>query len=220
MSWICDYCSSCNSDSDLVCIVCDAHRSEASIREAKRIEREKRREQNKEKAYAGVLTAAKILFFAGITMFFLSATIAVIMKVIRGGLNEIPASLITVGEHFFENVCDIYKVNCLIIFEKLKRIDVSFVTENLEFLLTAMGDKIDYVTGSYFGHLVSEIALKFGDVGIMIRSVFDIWAEKIALQSEALVESGKNVLRKISASQEAVVRIFENAKENVDQLRN
>ena len=82
MSWVCDTCS-CNNDDDVLeCFVCGSHRSEASIREAKRHLREKKMNDFAEMLYSKVFGNIKIATIVVGALFI----VACIFRIVQGNL--------------------------------------------------------------------------------------------------------------------------------------
>jgi len=82
LSWVCDTCSCNNDDESLECFVCGSHRSEASIREARARQREKKFNEFSDFLYTKVFLGIKIsTIVVGVVLI-----IGCIIKIFQGSI--------------------------------------------------------------------------------------------------------------------------------------
>ena len=148
MSWICEYCSTVNEDSDTRCFVCDSERSRESVlearrevRETRRVERETTRNEARETrrveretrriARSARATAAeeityrianitgKVLFLGSIIVFLVFALIALFLKMSSGSLDDVIYNLGAMLSNLFDNCCLMFYKNIRLMINRI-----------------------------------------------------------------------------------------------------
>ncbi len=193
MSWICEYCSTYNEDSVSECFVCGQARSEASLREAKRRQKEEREERVGALIYKWSMIVTRTLFISSTVLFSLFALIIVVMKLMSGDINDIANAIIKTGIHIGNNLISPFTVNAAQIAEHLSQSTLFELDKNIEFI---------FEKGYYTALPCLTFILAYGENMITDKISFlsmyrEVSVNKVAVAHDGLVELVSYGIKKI-----------------------
>ena len=104
MSWVCEYCSSANDESQRECFVCGNSRSAASIRAAKRERRAERATCVGRRVWRGINIGGRVLFYASIALLTVMAGVIIATKINDRALDDLSDVAATMLAHIGANL--------------------------------------------------------------------------------------------------------------------
>ena len=212
MSWICEYCSTANADSDTRCFVCEVARSEESIREAKRIAREARSRRVNAWVYKSATLTGKIMCVSSISVFSLIALLILYFKMRSGELSD----LVYVGIAMAENTV----VNFRVLFGEALRgivacladVPIEDLAENLKTIFGYTGDVLE----SGREGIVSELFVNCGAKCQSFLRTLSVLSDKV----EKIFCLSKNVIFSLAdKASKSIDSVLNNAEEIVQKAR-
>lgn len=111
MAWVCETCSSNNSDNTNVCFVCGEHRSMSAIRRERRERRRRFTEQFIKHATRGIQIGATVQMIAAACLLGVAVIVLMIMQIRRGESAGILLATIRVLQYAWGNVTAVFVHN-------------------------------------------------------------------------------------------------------------
>ena len=191
LSWKCDICDSYNEESSRQCYVCGQPRSAESIREGKIREREERIARINAGIYKNAYGVSKIVFIAGLAASLVIISIAIIMKIANGQLDDIWNSLSVVVRRIGYNLNYSFGRNPPILFNHVLSGSFKNIAANAQIIWLVIGSNLaafpniavriiptvakKNVTGSYSNGIITmsqHISSNIGMFGTILAGLF------------------------------------------------
>lgn len=181
MSWVCDFCSSSNDDSSVECFVCGQHRSEASIREARRRAKEEKERAMSEKIFKYSSRISQILFITSLSISAIMATLMLVLMAINGNLSMPVESGVLIVRHFGTRISGSFAINTAAIARHIANSSLLLLSQNAvsirDFAFAGHSSILDHNI-TYVGTWILNSFTRLGNVlsGIFAVSVVNIQA--------------------------------------------
>ena len=198
MSWKCDICDSYNEESSGQCYVCGQPRSAESIREGKLRKREERIARINAGIYKNAFSVSKVVFISGLAASIVIISIAIILKIATGQLDDIWNSLTVVVRRIVYNLSYSFGRNPPILFNRFLSGSFKNMAANAQVIWLVIGSNLaafsNYAfeiiptvakknaTGSYNNRIVpisQHVSSNIGMLGAILTGLFSTMIESV-----------------------------------------
>lgn len=220
MSWICEYCSTVNEDSDTHCFVCDSERSRESVLEARREERETRRVEREttrrvsrdtrrvardtrrvarsSRVAAGEIIiyrianiTGKVLCLGSIIVFLVFALIALFLRMSSGSLDDIIYNLWAMLTNMFDNFCLMFYKNIRIMINRVLGNNLGALLDNFVYVFKSKEWKYELL-----GDNIEEIANRFYDFVVRLFGLLSMFFTSLFDRIRVIIENIGSIIEK------------------------
>lgn len=199
MSWVCDFCSTCNEEKTLECFVCGQPRSAESIREGKERLKAERFVRFNKFIFDVVYSKLKIVFASSIAVASVVTIVWLIIKITHGNLDDIPIAIEHMAKRIGGNIQFCFGICVPFVFRYISHVP----WKNLSLCFEAIMDKW---------------ALSFASISTIV-SYLNIHAKKQSISSYnyCVKPLGINAGDNIVVLWDTIVSLWNRARYTVEQ---
>lgn len=214
MNWICDYCSTSNENEIKECFVCGRSRSEASILESRRKQREHEIEKINSYLYRTIFSRIKYIFLTLIIVSVILISILGTILVVNETIDEPVIIASKLLDYIYKNAIKKISDNSLFVFDNIISTINSDFQHNLDYIFVICTDKHNILRNLLFEPIFIHLNKNMTYITDMEDTLYKLLVKNLSLFGSIVRILYNEIRQTVTNFILVVISIFNNMKSN------